>query len=145
MNGGWPTRSSTPSSATESTTAALSTCKHACSPHTSPARSLSTHLLPLDSHGQTPISHRLRHRRPSTSAPGLQDHGMEEFGERMQYSVFVCDLSRSELIHARARVEAEMELAEDSVLIIELGEPAITTMTFVGQRRTLPGSGSRIV
>ena len=28
---------------------------------------------------------------------------MEEYGDRLQYSVFICDLSRAELIHARGR------------------------------------------
>ena len=70
---------------------------------------------------------------------------MEEYGERLQYSVFVCDLSRTELIHARATVETHMDLAEDSVIIVDLGEPHTAKFTFVGRRRDLPDSGFRII
>lgn len=70
---------------------------------------------------------------------------MEEYGERLQYSVFVCDLSRAELTHARAAVERQMDLDEDSVVIVDLGEPDGAHITFVGQRRDLPDTGPRIV
>ena len=70
---------------------------------------------------------------------------MEEYGERLQYSVFICDLSRTELVHARAKVEQEMELAEDSVVIVDLGDAQTAKFTFIGQRRPLPDAGVRIV
>ena len=70
---------------------------------------------------------------------------MEEYGDRLQYSVFVCDLSRSELIHARAKVEEQMELSEDSVVIVDLGDAATARFTFIGQRRPLPEHGSKII
>jgi CRISPR-associated protein Cas2 len=70
---------------------------------------------------------------------------MEEYGERLQYSVFVCDLSRAELTHARATVEGHMHLGEDSVVIVDLGEPATARFIFIGQRRSLPTHGPRIV
>lgn len=64
---------------------------------------------------------------------------MEEYGERLQYSVFICDLSRTELVHARRKVETEMNLNEDSVVIVDLGEIDSARFTFVGRRRPLPG------
>jgi len=70
---------------------------------------------------------------------------MEEYGERLQYSVFVCDLSRAELVHARRDVEQEMDLTEDSVVIVDLGAPDATAVTFVGRRRELPTNTPRIV
>ncbi len=70
---------------------------------------------------------------------------MEEHGDRIQYSVFVCDLSRSELTHARAKVESVMDLTGDSVLVIDLGEPSAARMTFVGRRRPLPPGGPQIL
>lgn len=70
---------------------------------------------------------------------------MEEYGERLQYSVFICDLSRSELVRARATVERLMKLAEDSVVIVDLGETDNARFTFIGKRRPLPSSGHRIV
>jgi CRISPR-associated protein Cas2 len=70
---------------------------------------------------------------------------MEEYGERLQYSVFICDLSRTELIRARTAVEREMDLTEDSVVIVNLGETHNARFTFVGQRRDLPTTGARII
>lgn len=70
---------------------------------------------------------------------------MEEYGERLQYSVFICDLSRTELVHARAQVERQMNLTEDSVVIVDLGEATSARFTFVGRRRPLPDHGPRII
>jgi CRISPR-associated protein Cas2 len=64
---------------------------------------------------------------------------MESYGERLQYSVFICDLSRAELVRCRATVEDHMDLTQDSVVIVDLGEPSGARFTFVGQRRELPG------
>lgn len=70
---------------------------------------------------------------------------MEGYGERLQYSVFISDLSPSELIHARAEVEDEMLMTEDSVVIVDLGEVAAARFLFLGQHRALPTSGARVV
>jgi CRISPR-associated protein Cas2 len=70
---------------------------------------------------------------------------MEGYGERLQYSVFISDLSSSELVHARAEVEDEMLMTEDSVVIVDLGEVAVARFLFLGQHRTLPTSGPRVI
>lgn len=70
---------------------------------------------------------------------------MEEYGERLQYSVFISDLSPAELIHARAKVESEMLMSEDSVVIVDLGDVSKARFIFMGQQRNLPSSGARIV
>ena len=70
---------------------------------------------------------------------------MEGYGERLQYSVFISDLSSSELVHARAEVEDEMLMSEDSVVIVDLGEVAVARFLFLGQHRTLPTSGPRVI
>lgn len=70
---------------------------------------------------------------------------MEEYGERLQYSVFICDLSRSELLHARATVENQMKLSEDSVVIVDLGDTDTARFTFIGRRRPLPTNEPRII
>jgi CRISPR-associated protein Cas2 len=70
---------------------------------------------------------------------------MEEYGERLQYSMFVCDLSRSELVHARAQVERQMNLCEDSVVIVDLGDADSARFIFIGQRRPLPTNEPRIL
>jgi CRISPR-associated protein Cas2 len=70
---------------------------------------------------------------------------MEAYGDRLQYSVFVSDLSPSELVHARAEVEAAMLMTEDSVVIVDLGEVADARFVFLGRRRGLPASGPRVI
>ena len=70
---------------------------------------------------------------------------MEEYGDRLQYSVFICDLSRAELIHARAAVERQMNLTEDSVVIVDLAEPHTNKITFIGQHRDMPTHEPRII
>jgi len=44
-----------------------------------------------------------------------------DFGERLQYSVYVCDLTRQELVALRARLRSEMNLRVDSASIFDLG------------------------
>lgn len=70
---------------------------------------------------------------------------MESYGERLQYSVFICDVSLSELTHARAAVEGEMLMTDDSVVIVDLGDVADARFLFIGRHRPLPFSGPRIV
>lgn len=70
---------------------------------------------------------------------------MEAHGERLQYSVFVCDLTKSELTHLRARAEAIMSLSVDSVVIIDLGNVDAARFTFVGHREALPVRGDQVI
>lgn len=70
---------------------------------------------------------------------------MEGSGERLQYSVFICDLTRGELVQVRAKTEAQMRLSEDSLVIVDLGNVDGAKFTFVGQRRPLPETGPQIV
>ncbi|BCJ50440.1 hypothetical protein Asp14428_19150 [Actinoplanes sp. NBRC 14428] len=70
---------------------------------------------------------------------------MKSYGERLQYSLFICDLSRSELVHARAETEALMKLTEDSLVIVDLGEVNSARFTFVGRHRPLPTNEARII
>lgn len=70
---------------------------------------------------------------------------MEAYGERLQYSVFISDVSPSELVHARAAVEEQMLMTEDSVVIVDLGEVADARFLFLGRHRPLPTSGHRVV
>ncbi len=70
---------------------------------------------------------------------------MEAHGERLQYSVFVCDLTKTELLHLRRDAERIMNLAADSVVIIDLGNLDAARFTFVGQRMELPSRGNQII
>lgn len=43
------------------------------------------------------------------------------YGDPLQYSVFLCDLSPAELVLLESALRRVVKLAEDSVLIIDLG------------------------
>ncbi|HUO39912.1 MAG TPA: CRISPR-associated endonuclease Cas2 [Mycobacterium sp.] len=71
---------------------------------------------------------------------------MEDHGERLQYSVFLCDLSTAELAELEAAVTAVMHLLQDSVVRIDLGptfSPAAIRM--IGRGHSLPKGGPQIV
>lgn len=70
---------------------------------------------------------------------------MEAHGERLQYSVFVCDLTKTELTRLRAAAESRMNLTADSVMIVDLGNVDGTGFTFVGHREQLPRRGDQII
>lgn len=70
---------------------------------------------------------------------------MEGYGDRLQYSVFVSDLTISELVHARAEVEDQMVMSEDSVVIVDLGDVVDARFVFLGRHRALPTDGPRVI
>ena|SRR5581483_6099839 len=66
------------------------------------------------------------------------------YGEPLQYSVFVCDLTRVELLNLKADLLLEMNVREDSVGLFDLGPPTgrgLQCVEFIGTRRPIP-SGS---
>ena len=71
---------------------------------------------------------------------------MESFGDRLQYSVFVCDLSLAERARLEIEIGAIMNFIEDSVVQIDLGPTgASAPIRFLGRHRALPGAGPQIV
>ena len=71
---------------------------------------------------------------------------MESYGQRLQYSVFICDLSVGEVSGLEREVLEVMRLDEDSVVRIDLGAPAAgAAITFIGRRRPLLGAEPLIV
>ncbi len=72
---------------------------------------------------------------------------MEDHGSRLQYSVFLCDLSVAELAELESAVVLEMDLRDDSVVRIDLGPVgAAAAVNTLGRRRVLPpGGGPTIV
>ena len=48
---------------------------------------------------------------------------MKAYGWPMQYSVFICDLDAIELLNLKTDIAAEIHHAQDSVAIIDLGDP----------------------
>jgi len=71
----------------------------------------------------------------------VQDHG-----ERLQYSVFLCDLTVAELAELESAVTNVINLGEDSVVQIDLGPlHAPAAVRALGRPRRLPASGPQIV
>lgn len=71
---------------------------------------------------------------------------MEDHGERLQYSVFLCDLSVAELAELEAAVTDVMHLLQDSVVRIDLGPTfSAAAVRQIGRRRCLPADGPQIV
>lgn len=67
-----------------------------------------------------------------------------DHGEQLQYSVYICDLTRQELVTLRARLREELNLAEDSVSIFDLGPArgkAITRVEHLGRRSAIARDG----
>lgn len=73
---------------------------------------------------------------------------VEGFGARLQYSVFLCDLSPIELIHLRTRLRSLVDHRVDSVMFIELGDPGrrgTYCIKFMGKHPPLPNSGGATI
>ncbi len=70
---------------------------------------------------------------------------MLSYGSRLQYSVFVCDLSAAELVRLRFDLR-EVIAPIDSVMLVPLGPAYDTTcFEFMGPPPALPVQGSMIV
>lgn len=71
---------------------------------------------------------------------------MEDQGERLQYSVFLCDLSIAELQELEAAVTDAIHLADDSFIRIDLGPKfSSATIRTIGRGRCMPLPGPQIV
>lgn len=68
-------------------------------------------------------------------------------GDMVQYSLYICDLNRSELIELKFRLRETIHHTRDRVLFIDLGEPdsAIAVTDYLGQRPNWPETGRSIV
>ena len=71
---------------------------------------------------------------------------MEGHGTRLQYSVFLCDLSRAELVVLERHLLRIIDPTEDSVIRIDLGPTgACAVVKHLGQPRVLPHTGPQII
>lgn len=73
---------------------------------------------------------------------------MKGYGYWLQYSVFVCDLTPRERVRMLGDLAAEIEVREDSIVIVDLGDPegrGTTAFSFLGKVKSLPERGPRIV
>lgn len=68
------------------------------------------------------------------------------FGSRLQYSVFVCDLTYAELCDMRLSLGDVVHHRVDSVVVIPLGDGYdLSCFEFIGPVPSLPEAGSTIV
>lgn len=73
---------------------------------------------------------------------------MKGFGDPLQYSVFLCDLDGIERIQMVLQLRSEMNERQDSIAIVDLGDPSsrgLECFEFLGVTMGLPESGPRIV
>lgn len=69
-------------------------------------------------------------------------------GERLQYSVFLCDLTSVERIGLKSQLRDVLHHQADSVVFIDLGEPGrsgSSLIEFMGTSLPLPSNGPTIV
>jgi len=69
-------------------------------------------------------------------------------GDRLQYSVFLCDLTPIERINLKSALRKVLNHRSDSVVFIDLGEPdrpGSATIEFMGVSSPLPTNGPTIV
>ena len=71
---------------------------------------------------------------------------VEGYGFRVQYSVFICDLSDREKVEMRSDVEGLMTLSEDSVMVVDLGLAGDSSrFLFLGHHEKLPATSAVVV
>jgi len=71
---------------------------------------------------------------------------MEGYGTRIQYSVFVCDLSDREKVLMRGDIEGRMKPSEDSVMVIDLGQAGDSSrFLFLGHHEKLPTATAVVI
>ena len=73
---------------------------------------------------------------------------MKGYGWPLQYSVFICDLDRIELLALRTDLGEIIHHAADSIAIVDLGDPTqrgSECFQFMGVGTRLPTSGPVIV
>lgn len=63
---------------------------------------------------------------------------LEGYGERMQYSLFECRITKVQYFRLRARLEEVIEPEEDEVSFYFLCEMDIKRIVRMGRRRLLP-------
>jgi CRISPR-associated protein Cas2 len=73
---------------------------------------------------------------------------LKGYGDPLQYSVFVCDVTTSELVEMRWQLGEIIHQLEDQVLIIDLGDADLhgtDRFDFLGRRPPLPSGDATIL
>jgi CRISPR-associated protein Cas2 len=72
----------------------------------------------------------------------------KDHGYPLQYSVFICDLTATELLSLKQALTREAHLSEDSIAIFDLGRPdgrGVESVEFLGVRRPIEDTGAAAV
>ena len=68
------------------------------------------------------------------------------YGDPVQYSVFVCELSKKEIVFMRRDIEEVLNLSEDRVLVADLGPlEGSEKITYVGRDKQGSGREAAVV
>lgn len=70
-----------------------------------------------------------------------------DWGDPLQYSLFICDLTSVELSRLKGELMEEMKMTEDSISIFDLGPPTgrgVECIDSIGRRKPLPDGGPAI-
>jgi CRISPR-associated protein Cas2 len=71
---------------------------------------------------------------------------MESYGQRLQYSVFLCDLSGTELLHWQTKILDIVNLRQDSIVRLDLGAiGSAVHVEVLGKPRNLPSEGTIVI
>lgn len=73
---------------------------------------------------------------------------VRSYGDRLQYSVFLCDLTHVEKLALKTALREVVNQGQDSIVFIDLGEPdrpGSATIEFMGTPIPLPTDGPAIV
>jgi CRISPR-associated protein Cas2 len=69
-------------------------------------------------------------------------HVCRDFGDHVQYSVFLCELNQREVVELREKLRGLIQHGEDQIMIVELGaatRPVLEQMEVLGQPYVPPG------
>lgn len=69
----------------------------------------------------------------------------QDFGQRVQFSVFECNVGETELVRLRQALLAEIDPTEDSLRLYYLGERSIGRTEHHGQKPTIDFEDALIV
>lgn len=69
----------------------------------------------------------------------------KRYGYSLQYSLFICDLDRTELINLRWDLGRVINHSQDRVAIINLGNANEVKFDFLGIRPDLPRGGAIVI
>lgn len=69
----------------------------------------------------------------------------KRYGYSLQYSLFVCDLDRTELTNLRWDLSRVIHHSQDRVAIIDVGAASNINFEFLGLQPSLPTGGPTVV